>query len=308
MSPTSFLKLDKTGRRRLKTVVVVSILVSSAIGALLFYLTSAYVINQAERKVEDLLLAHKGIHQYVQQVMHPALYAYKDKGEISQEFYAPELFSSSFIIRNQHILYNKERGEAGFPELYYKLAAYNPRNPVNRADAMEEKLVKMFNDNRDIKKFSDIITLDEKKYLYVALPFLENQERCLVCHGKREDAPRQLRERYKEGRGYNETIGHIRAIVSIRTPLDREYFNTYVIVSALFCGVIAIVILFLFSAQLRGLVKKRTLNLEHEISERQQAEENVKAVNVELKLKNEELEQVVYVASHDLRSPFVQVF
>lgn len=307
MSPTPLEKPDKISRSNLRKTLATAIIITSAIGALLFYLTRIYVINQAERKIQDLLLAQKGIHHYVQEVMLPALYSYKDQGAVSRDFYAPELFSSSFITRNQHVFYNKERVEAGLPELYYKLAANNPRNPVNKADAMEEKLVRMFNNNREIKKFRDIITLDEKKYLYVALPFLENQKQCLVCHGKPENAPKQLQERYKGAGGYNETIGYIRAIISIRAPLEREYFNTYIIATALLSGAAAIVSLFFFSAQLKGLVKKRTLTLEKEITDRQRAEEEVKIINAELKSKNEELEQIVYVASHDLRSPLVNI-
>lgn len=273
MTSTLFVQNDKTSRKKLWKMFVIAIVVTSAIGALLFYLTRVYVINQAERKIQDLLLAQKGIHQYVQQVMHPALYSYKNKGDISEDFYAPELFSSSFMIRNQHVLYNKERVEVGLYELYYKLAANNPRNQVNKADAMEEKLIRMFNDDREVKKFRKIITLDEKKYLYVALPFLENQKQCLVCHGKREDAPEQLRKRYEGAGGYDETIGYIRAIFSIRAPLEREYFNTYIIGSALLSGVIAIVVLFFFSTQLKDLVKKRTVTLEREIDDRQRAED-----------------------------------
>jgi len=260
MSSIEFLQPDETGRTKLWKMLVIMIVVTCVIGVLLFYVTRVYVINQAEGRIQDLLLAHKGIHHYVQQVMHPALYSYKDQGNISEDFYAPELFSSSFIIRNQHISYNKERVEAGLPELYYKLAANNPRNLVNKADFMEEKLVRMFNDNRNIKKYREIINLDGEKYLYVALPFLENKKKCLVCHGKREDAPKQLQERYKGAGGYNEAIGYIRGIISIRAPLEREYFNTYIIVSALISGVAAIVFLFFFQHSIKRSCKKTNLD------------------------------------------------
>jgi|GEM_PF-1217186 len=47
--------------------------------------------------------------------------------------------------------------------------------------------------------------------------------------------------------------------------------------------------------------------LRKEIAERQKAEEELDRANAELEEKNRDLEQVVYVASHDLRSPLVNI-
>ncbi|MFH1153666.1 MAG: DUF3365 domain-containing protein [Pseudomonadota bacterium] len=290
-----------------RKILAAALLVTGLIAAGLFYATRLYILNQAENKIEDLLLAHKGIHQYIQQVMHPALYRYKDAGRMDEDFYAPELFSSSFIIRNQHIFYNQERTRTDLPELYYKLAASNPRNIVNKADPMESDLIALFSRDRSLKKHSEILTIDSRKFLYVALPFLENQPQCMVCHGKREDSPKDLQERYPGEGGFNEKVGDIRAIISVRAPLDREIFTAYIIFSALLSGGLVIVFLFFFNDRLRSIVKKRTQTLEHEVAERRHAEKKLEEMNVELRSKNKELEQVVYVASHDLRSPLVNV-
>jgi hypothetical protein len=42
---------------------------------------------------------------------------------------APELFSSSYIVRRTQSLENEERERAGLPAIYYKMAAANPRKP-----------------------------------------------------------------------------------------------------------------------------------------------------------------------------------
>ncbi|MBU0681723.1 MAG: DUF3365 domain-containing protein [Proteobacteria bacterium] len=262
----------------------------------LYFLADAFVMRQAEKNIENLLLSHKGIHHYVQEVMHPALYKYEDEGEIPESFYAPELFSSSFIVRNQHQFYNKERELAGIPTLYYKMAAISPRNPVNMADELEAKLIRMFNDQRDVKKYSDVVEVEGKKYLYVALPFLENNEACLRCHGRREDAPVQLQERYPGQGGFNEKVGDIRAIISIRAPLERESWTVFIIVVALFAGFLTILSLFLFNDRLRGQVAVRTRSLEKEIGERLLAEEKIKAASERFNAVLDSIDALIYVA------------
>ncbi|MBU0730893.1 MAG: DUF3365 domain-containing protein [Proteobacteria bacterium] len=240
---------------------VLAVLVTAVIGVLFFYLARLYIIHQAERKIEDLLLAHQGIHQYVQRVMHPALYKYKQEGRVPEDFYAPELLSSSFIVRNQHQFYNEERRALDLPELSYKMAAYNPRNPVNKADAMEERLIREFDANRELTSHKEILDIDGRKFLYVALPFQANQERCMKCHGKREESPEDLQALYPGEGGFNESLGDIRAIISIRAPLEREYFTMYIVSGAMLCGFFFVSGLFLFNFRLKKLVKNRTERL-----------------------------------------------
>lgn len=253
-------------------IITLFLVITTVVWMILFYTVRQYVVSQAEDKIKDILLVHKGMHQYVQQVMHPALYSYKDENYITKDFYAPELFSSSFIIRNLHKFYNVERLDSGLEEVYYKLAADNPRNIVNKADPLEAELINKFNENRKMKEYREIVDIDGKRYLYVAIPFLENNKGCLICHGKRENAPAQLRERYKGAGGYDEEVGIIRAITSIRAPLQKEFFDVYIIGGAMFSGVAVIVGLLLFSTKLKGLVNSKTRSLKEEIVVRREAE------------------------------------
>nr|MBF0222330.1 DUF3365 domain-containing protein [Desulfobulbaceae bacterium] len=260
-------------KQRALVSLVIAALTMIVAAAAFSWMFQAYVLARAEENVTNLLLSHKGIHHYVQNTLIPAYTMYQDERKIPATFYAPELLSSSFIVRNQHAFYNQERQNAGYPELYYKLAANNPRNPVNKADALEQKLIKMFNEKRDVKSYREIVEIDGAKVLYVAIPFLENGARCLRCHGKREDAPPELQQRYPGQGGFNEKIDEIRAITSIRAPLEHEYRYIYVIGLTIFVGFMAFGTLFFFNTRLRSLVSKRTTLLESEVEQRKRTEE-----------------------------------
>jgi len=81
-------------------------------------------------------------------------------------------------------------------------------------------------------------------------------------------------------------------VLGINRP-DRDYV-TWVIVNAIP----------VFSNS--NVLEKVIVNFE-DITARKNAENDLAAMNTVLKAKNEELEQVVYVASHDLRSPLVNI-
>ncbi|MBU0663317.1 MAG: DUF3365 domain-containing protein [Proteobacteria bacterium] len=276
-------------KQRALGLIIAVTFIMMVTAALLYWISHAYVLGQAEANVTNLLLSHKGIHHYVQNTMLPAYAKYQAEGEIPATFYAPEILSSSYIVRVQHAFYNQERKAAGLPEVYYKLAATSPRNPVNKADALEEKLIKIFNEHRDVKSYKEIVEVDGKKVLYVALPFLENQQRCLRCHGKREDSPVELQQLYPGQGGFNEKIGEIRAITSIRSPLEHEYAHIYLIGLTLLVGFMAFVGLFLFNIRLQSLVQTRTSSLEEEIEERKQAEETLRLTRISVEAASDAL-------------------
>lgn len=237
-----------------------------------YYLAYKRVLERAEQNVENVILSQRGLHHYIHQIMHPEFFRAIDNGKIVKDYYSPVIFSSSYIVRNMHGLYNKELVKHGHPEIYYKLAAENPRNPVNKADQLEVELIRKFNADRTLQRYREVVTIDGKKYIYVAIPYKENQKTCLRCHGKRTDAPLGLQALYPGEGGFNEKEGQIRAIESIRAPIDDAYQTLHTLLAATVATALAILGLYWFTTKLRSEVEVKTESLQSELQARQKAE------------------------------------
>lgn len=254
--------------------------IAAVVGIITYLAVSRYVVHKAEENLQSIMLSHRSFHNYIQQVMHPTYYKARNEGKIAEDFYAPEILSSSFIARAMHGYFNEERRKSGLPEVYYKLAANNPRNPVNRADEKEAALIHLFNQNRKLKEHFEIAIINGHKYLVYAKPFLETNQACIRCHGIRSTAPFGLQQIYSGQGGFNETTGVIRAIESIRLPLEDEYTAAFIATTVTLSAAVILIFLYLFNTRLRQRVKQSTEELTKEIEERKQAEETLKLTRI----------------------------
>lgn len=270
--------------------------VTLLVGGSLYYFVDSYMIRLAEQNIRAMLLSHKGVHHYIQRNTHPALYRLQERGLLPKNFYSPALLSSSYMVRNIHEYFNQEREKAGLPRLYYKMAAINPRNPVNQANPLEEKLIKKFNEEPGLDSYRDIIEFKGKKHLYLALPFLRTKKACLKCHGTREQAPPQLRAHYLGDGGFGDQLGSIRAIESLSAPLEGHLEIGYLLFAALFSGFVALMGLFMAARHLRAKVRQRTDHLEREILERIQAQEALKRNHKRFQNVLDSIDAIVYVS------------
>jgi diguanylate cyclase (GGDEF)-like protein len=207
-----------------KILIILFLAFVLAFIALAYYfnsLTEEYAIQEAEKSVQDALLTHRAIHQYVTKISRPEIYRLKKEGKLYEDYFSPKTMSFTYIARGIKDLLNKERKEAGLPEIYFKLASTNPRNEINRADTKEADLLRLMNENKLDKHREILEDTEGNKTLYYAMATEPIVEGCLKCHGDPQDAPAEMVSLYPESAGYFEEVGDIRALISIRIPLDQ---------------------------------------------------------------------------------------
>ncbi len=94
------------------------------------------------------------------------------------------------------------------------------RNYNNQADSDEMKAINFF--NKEITK-EQYFSEDNNDYYQFAYA-LKIEQKCLKCHGKKENAPLFLQQRYQNA--YDYKLGELRGIQSIRIPKNKvnDYF------------------------------------------------------------------------------------
>lgn len=187
---------------------------------LLFHrLTDDYAVEEARKQALNALLVHRATHLYVTEIQRPEIYRLKEEGRLYPEYFSPSVMSFTFISRSIKDLLNAEREKYGLEPIYFKLASRNPRNPVNQADALEARLLERMN-REGMHQFQDVVQLDGAKWLYLAVPIERSTKGCMKCHGDPRDAPRELVAMYGDQAGFFESPDSIRALISIRVPLQ----------------------------------------------------------------------------------------
>lgn len=221
---------------------------SLGLSALFYVKTEQYALQEAKKQGKDILYAHRAVQNYIAKKQRPELYNLQATGVLDAEYFSPALFSSTYIARTVTSLLNDERRKDGLPEIYFKLASDNPRNPINQADPAELELLKRIN-TEGLTDYNQLMSRPDGKWLYMAVPTQKSDASCLKCHGNPADAPKDLVRLYGDKAGFHETEGRHRALISIRVPLAPvliESFNFFIVLTAITITCLALIYLIIF--------------------------------------------------------------
>ena len=162
------------------------------------------------KKTEIYLATAASIRSYVKNILRPRV-----SGLVSSDQFVLEAMSTSYVSRQ--IMNNIKKS---FPEFEYKRTALNPRNPINKADDFEKKMLLWFGKNPSKNQWSGLTKKNGQTYYTRMMP-IQVEEQCLVCHGNPDQAPEELKKLYGTEHSYGYQVGSVVAADTIYIPIDK---------------------------------------------------------------------------------------
>lgn len=255
-------------KKLLRNIVIVMIVIFGTISVVVYDAFNEYLILENKSKVKDLLMHNRALRSYVEFTLKPVVYDLQAKGVLSYDYFNPKVLSFTYISRHIMQEYNKQREKEHLEEYVYKISSDNPRNPINKANPEESKLLKRFNDG-EFKLFIKQIEKEHKDYMYYAMPVKKNNGSCMRCHSTPENAPKGLIKLYGSKAGFSEEANKSRAFISLTIPLLEDTKNMqklymYFFISLSFIFVIVFVIIYFFVKILDEKDKKLLDKVKHD--------------------------------------------
>ncbi|MBF8277425.1 MAG: methyl-accepting chemotaxis sensory transducer [Candidatus Brocadiaceae bacterium] len=116
------------------------------------------------------------------------------------------------------------------------------RNLDNAPDSFEQRVLKKFEDEKGLKDYWEINTVNQEKYFRYMLPLVV-KEACLKCHESREKVPAFIGENYKNDTAVGYHLGDVRGAISLKVPyilVSQAIWNGFwhlVIITVIITGV-----------------------------------------------------------------------
>ncbi|MCF8106278.1 MAG: DUF3365 domain-containing protein [Desulfohalobiaceae bacterium] len=177
-------------------------------GILYFHLQNI-VITEVSDRSNAMLDQVNAVQGYVRNELRPKMFK-----ELPEERFVLEAMSSSYISRR---IMETATGKTNFR---YRRVALNPRNPGSTPNNFEKELINHFQSHPDRKRWEKMVDFQGEKYYFTARP-VAFKTKCMHCHGKPDDAPRELIARYGPEGGFGHRPGQVAGVVSIGFPLQQ---------------------------------------------------------------------------------------
>lgn len=181
------------------------------LSTLSFWNTRRLLMAEAMTKSEVLLLEVEAIRSYVKEELRPKMYELH-----GQDAFIIEAMSTTYISTNI-----MERFAKSMPNYIYRRASVNPLNPRNLATLFEEEMLDWFEEDSKRSFWQGVVKKDGESFFISMVPDYFSQP-CIRCHGKVEDAPQSLIDRYGTDSGFRFQAGDLAAINSVAIPVSAS--------------------------------------------------------------------------------------
>jgi hypothetical protein len=98
-----------------------------------------------------------------------------------------------------------------------KQATHKARNPKHQADSLEMKAIKRFQNEKGITKY----WLDDQGESHFFQRIVV-QEKCLLCHGSKEQRPDFIKNKYTQDQAFGFNLGDIRGVYHVRLKQEGK--------------------------------------------------------------------------------------
>ena len=165
---------------------------------------------QALARSELVMAGVEASRKYVREELRPRMYEL-----MGEDHFVREAMSTSYVGRAV-----MDRFAPELPGVRYRRVALNARNPEYEANIIEQDMIDYFRKNPEAEEWQGIVDHDGYAHFQRFKPVVFESE-CLHCHGRPEDAPRELLEMYGSEHGFGRSPGEIAGVVSIDMPVQE---------------------------------------------------------------------------------------
>lgn len=246
---------------RTKFNVVLAAFLLPAVGTMSLaahYFQKELLWQEAHTKARIVLSEASSTRRYVENVLRPKMFSL-----LGTDQFIIEAMSTTFVSSRVQELFAEQ-----MPGYTYRRVASRPRNPANAPDELEKATLMRFHEDPDLIVWSGEAQRNSERVFFVAECVTVSQD-CLRCHGKPEDAPRELRERYGDHSGFGYREGDIMGLNSVSVPVQATIaqVRTTTMVLAL-VSVVGFGAIFLVVNRIFNLLVAHRLGFLSQLSER----------------------------------------
>jgi signal transduction histidine kinase len=259
-------------KRRFAALMTLIYIVSlPIISVITYYILKQHAIDNAYNTASLYLRSYEETRHYVAEELRPVL-----QKELPGRFVIQGM-SRSYVARSISRRVLKE-----LPGHRFKNASLNPRNPLNRADELETRVINEFRRKSDIMEWKGLIEEQDAHYYVLARAGLPIQESCLSCHGDPQAAPKEMVAQYGASAGFQMKVGErvdaLMAYIPVHVALEeaRRTVAVFIGLYTVFFAIIFYLINMRFEwfygkiesdRNIIESVNKEVMNLNHEMED-----------------------------------------
>lgn len=150
------------------------------------------------------------LREYAAEAIRPEI-----EKRIPKDDFILEAMSTSYMARK---IFEKVR--RSFPDYVIKFSSDNPRNPDNRAGPEEMELLAYFRRTPEAKRWTGHLEMNGSRY-FAHANAMRVDSTCLRCHGRPEDSPKSLLNRYGKAGGFGWKVADVAGLEVVAIPMDK---------------------------------------------------------------------------------------